>query len=111
MLSGGQRQAVAVARATVQGASIIIMDEPTAALGVSESQRVLKLVSDLKASGKSVLIISHNLQQVWDIADRFMVMHLGTVAGIRARQTSKIEDIVQLIVYGASPQELQKDFL
>ena len=100
LLSGGQRQAVAIGRVLVGGADIIIMDEPTAALGVQESERVLALVRDLRDQGKAVVIISHNLQQVWQSADRFMVMHLGRVAGVRRRNETTIDDIVKLIVYG-----------
>jgi ABC-type sugar transport system ATPase subunit len=105
LLSGGQRQAVAIARVLVGGADIVIMDEPTAALGVQESERVLKLVRDLRDSGKAVILISHNLQQVWQTADRIMVMHLGRVAGIRRRADTTVEEIVKLIVYGAPPVE------
>jgi ABC-type sugar transport system ATPase subunit len=100
LLSGGQRQAVAIARVLVGGADIVIMDEPTAALGVQESERVLGLVRDLRDSGKAVILISHNLQQVWQTADRIMVMHLGRVAGIRRRADTTVEEIVKLIVYG-----------
>jgi ABC-type sugar transport system ATPase subunit len=108
LLSGGQRQAVAIARVLVGGADIIIMDEPTAALGVQESERVLGLVRDLRDAGKAVLLISHNLQQVWQTADRVMVMHLGEVAGIRTRKDSSVEEIVKLIVYG-KPEETDHD--
>jgi ABC-type sugar transport system ATPase subunit len=99
-LSGGQRQAVAIARVLIGGADVVIMDEPTAALGVQESERVLRLVRDLRDSGKAVILISHNLQQVWQTADRVMVMHLGRIAGIRRRIESTVEEIVKLIVYG-----------
>jgi ABC-type sugar transport system ATPase subunit len=105
LLSGGQRQAVAIARVLVGGADIVIMDEPTAALGVQESERVLRLVRDLRDSGKAVILISHNLQQVWQTADRIMVMHLGRVAGIRRRADSTVEEIVKLIVYGDPDEE------
>lgn len=101
VMSGGQRQAVAVARTVVSGAELIIMDEPTAALGVTESAKVMKLAHDLRDSGCAVIIISHNLQQVWDFADRFMVLHLGRLAGIRRRTETTVEEVVQLIVYGA----------
>jgi ABC-type sugar transport system ATPase subunit len=77
------------------------MDEPTAALGVQESERVLRLVRDLRDQGKAVILISHNLQQVWDVADRVMVLHLGQVAGIRAKSESSVDEIVKLIVYGS----------
>ncbi|MFG1620372.1 ATP-binding cassette domain-containing protein [Kribbella sp. NPDC049227] len=100
LLSGGQRQAVAIARVLTGGAGIVIMDEPTAALGVQESERVLRLVRDLRDAGKAVILISHNLQQVWQTADRILVMHLGRVAGIRRRADSTVEEIVKLIVYG-----------
>jgi ABC-type sugar transport system ATPase subunit len=101
LLSGGQRQAVAIARVLIGGAEIVIMDEPTAALGVQESERVLSLVRDLRDQGKAVIIISHNLQQVWQSADRIMVMHLGRVAGIRERAATTVDEVVKLIVYGA----------
>jgi ABC-type sugar transport system ATPase subunit len=100
LLSGGQRQAVAIARVLVGGADIVIMDEPTAALGVQESERVLRLVGELRDAGKAIILISHNLQQVWQTADRIMVMHLGRVAGIRSRPETTVEEIVKLIVYG-----------
>jgi ABC-type sugar transport system ATPase subunit len=105
LLSGGQRQAVAIGRVLVGGADIIIMDEPTAALGVQESERVLELVRSLRDSGKSVILISHNLQQVWQTADRIMVMHLGRVAGIRTRIESTVDEIVKLIVYGGEADD------
>lgn len=105
LLSGGQRQAVAIGRVLVGGADIIIMDEPTAALGVQESERVLELVRSLRDSGKSVILISHNLQQVWQTADRIMVMHLGRVAGIRTRTESTVDEIVKLIVYGGEADD------
>ena len=100
MLSGGQRQGVAVARALVQGADIVILDEPTAALGVTQTEQVMQLIRDLKAQGKAVIVISHNLRDIWDVADRFMVLHLGKVAGTRARSESSLDEIVKLIVYG-----------
>jgi ABC-type sugar transport system ATPase subunit len=103
LLSGGQRQAVAIARVLTGGAEVVIMDEPTAALGVQESERVLRLVRDLRDAGKAVVLISHNLQQVWQTADRIMVMHLGRVAGIRRRTESTVDEIVKLIVYGDAP--------
>jgi ABC-type sugar transport system ATPase subunit len=101
LLSGGQRQAVAVARALVHGAKLVIMDEPTAALGVAQTEQVMKLIDELRADGKAVIVISHNLRDVWDIADRFLVLHLGRVAGVRLRTETSLEEIVRLIVYGA----------
>ena len=110
LLSGGQRQAVAIARVLVGGADIIIMDEPTAALGVQESERVLSLVRHLRDQGKAVILISHNLQQVWQTADRILVMHLGKVAGIRQRSATTVDEIVKLIVYGAPGESAADDF-
>jgi ABC-type sugar transport system ATPase subunit len=101
LLSGGQRQAVAVARALVHGAKLVIMDEPTAALGVAQTEQVMKLVRDLRADGKAVILISHNLRDVWDVTDRLMVLHLGRLAGTRVRSETSLEEIVRLIVYGA----------
>jgi ABC-type sugar transport system ATPase subunit len=101
MLSGGQRQAVAIGRAVAQGGRVIIMDEPTASLGVAETRRVLELVTELKRQGKSLLIISHNLQHVWEVADRIVVLHRGRVVGDSPRSETSIEQMVKLILFGA----------
>jgi fructose transport system ATP-binding protein len=77
-LSGGQRQGVAVARATAFGTKVIIMDEPTAALGVKESRRVLELIGEVKARGIPIILISHNMPHVFEVADRIHVHRLGT---------------------------------
>lgn len=97
-LSGGQRQCIAIARATSQNGSIIIMDEPTAALGVKESGRVLDLILHLRSIGRGVIIISHNMQHVFSVADRIMVLRRGTVAGLRLKVLTTPEEIVGLIV-------------
>ncbi|OWX98836.1 sugar ABC transporter ATP-binding protein, partial [Thioclava sp. JM3] len=76
-LSGGQRQGVAVARAAAFGSKVIIMDEPTAALGVKESRQVLNLILDLKAKGLPIILISHNMPHVFEVADRIHVHRLG----------------------------------
>jgi ABC-type sugar transport system ATPase subunit len=77
-MSGGQRQAVAVARAAIWGRSLLIMDEPTAALGVKQTAQVLELIRTIRASGKtSILLISHNLHDVFEVADRVTVLRLG----------------------------------
>jgi ABC-type sugar transport system ATPase subunit len=101
MLSGGQRQAVAVAKTLIHGARMVILDEPTAALGVAQTEQVMKLIRDLRADGKAVVVISHNLRDIWDVADRLMVLYLGRNAGVRARDETSLEEIVRLIVYGA----------
>jgi ABC-type sugar transport system ATPase subunit len=96
-LSGGQRQAVAVCRAVNWGSKIVIMDEPTAALGVKESRKVLDLIRRMKQVGTSVIIIVHNMEHVFDVADRIVVMRGGTaVASLRTADTSR-EQIVGLI--------------
>ena len=77
------------------------MDEPTASLGVAETTRVLELVAELKAQGKSVLIISHNLQHVWHVADRIVVLHRGHVVGDSPRQETSVEQMVKRILFGS----------
>jgi len=76
-LSGGQRQGVAVARAAAFGSKVVIMDEPTAALGVKESRRVLELIQDVKARGLPIVLISHNMPHVFEVADRIHIHRLG----------------------------------
>ena len=76
-LSGGQRQGVAVARATAFGTKVIIMDEPTAALGVKESRRVLELIGEVKARGIPIILISHNMPHVFEVSDRIHIHRLG----------------------------------
>ncbi len=104
LLSGGQRQAVAIARAVRQGGRMIIMDEPTAALGVQEQAKVLDLIASLKAEGTALIIVSHNLQHVFRFADRIAVMRGGRNAGERVRSETTPEEIVRLIV-GAQTDE------
>lgn len=76
-LSGGQRQAVAIARAVLWGSKLVIMDEPTAALGVAQTAEVLRLVRDLAAQGYGVILITHNMQNVFEVADNVVVLRLG----------------------------------
>jgi ABC-type sugar transport system ATPase subunit len=101
MLSGGQRQAIAVARTLVHGAKIVLLDEPTAALGVTQSAQVMRLARDLAADGRAVLVISHNLREIWDVCDRIMVLHLGRLAGTKRREETTLDEVVRLIVYGS----------
>lgn len=98
LLSGGQRQAVAISRAVQQGGRLIIMDEPTAALGVQEQGKVLDLISSLQAEGTALVIVSHNLQHVFQFADRVIVLRGGRNAGERSRRDTTPEEIVRLIV-------------
>lgn len=76
-MSGGQRQALAVARAVYAGGDIMIFDEPTSAMGLKETSRIMELFLDLKKQGKTIILISHNLFQVFDVADRICVLHNG----------------------------------
>jgi len=96
-LSGGQRQTVAIARAVLQDAKIVILDEPTAALGVAQTAQVLALVRRLAESGTSVLIISHNLADVFEVADYISVLYLGQmVAEVETAKTTR-DDVVGYI--------------
>jgi simple sugar transport system ATP-binding protein len=97
-MSGGQRQAVAIARAVYWNAQLMIMDEPTAALGVPEQRKVLALVRTLRERGVGVIIISHNLQDVLDVADRVVVMRRGRVVGERRIAETNTADLLALMV-------------
>jgi ABC-type sugar transport system ATPase subunit len=101
-LSGGQRQTVAIARAVHQGGRLVIMDEPTAALGVEGQRSVLRLIDDLREKGSSVVVISHNLEHVFSVADRIVVLRGGQLVGARRKNEATPEEIVQMIV-GARP--------
>ncbi len=82
-LSGGQRQAIAIGRAIYWDARVLIMDEPTAALGVPEQRKVMELIHGLKAQGVAVILISHNLHDIFGVADRILVLRRGELAGER----------------------------
>jgi D-xylose transport system ATP-binding protein len=100
-LSGGQRQSVAVARAVMWNSKLVILDEPTAALGVSQTEQVLALVKRLGEQGLAVILISHNLQDVFEVADRISVLRLGRNAGLFDRKTTTQNEVVQAITSGA----------
>jgi ABC-type sugar transport system ATPase subunit len=96
-LSGGQRQAIAVARAIAWGRRIVIMDEPTAALGVRESSMVLELIREVRNHGLAIIMVSHNLPEVFAVADRITVLRLGrTITTLRTEDTS-LEAIVGMM--------------
>jgi ABC-type sugar transport system ATPase subunit len=99
-LSGGQRQSVAVAKAASFGKKIVILDEPTAALGVEEAHHVLEIVRELKNKGASVIIITHNMEHAFSVADSFLVIRLGKVVGVRRRAETNIDEIVKMITGG-----------
>jgi simple sugar transport system ATP-binding protein len=102
-LSGGQRQSVAVARAAMWATSVIFMDEPTAALGVVQTRGVLDLIRRVRDAGISVVLISHNLPQVLEIADRIFVLRLGRTVGQVAASTTTMDDLVRAMMSGMLP--------
>lgn len=99
-LSGGQRQAIAVARAVLWGSKLVLLDEPTAALGVEQTAMVLELVNTLRKRGLGVLVISHNLADVFDVADRIAVIRLGRNAGTFQTAHTDVETVVGAITGG-----------
>ena len=101
-LSGGQRQAVAVARAIAWGTRIVIMDEPTAALGVRESGMVLELITEVKRQGLAVVMISHNLPEVFMVADRITVLRLGRTITTLRRDETTLEEVVGMMTGAVS---------
>jgi ABC-type sugar transport system ATPase subunit len=101
-LSGGQRQAVAVAKAVMQQAQLVIMDEPTAALGVTQTRVVLDLIKTLSSRDIAVLVISHNLTDVMEVADRVAVLYLGQMASVQPIQQLDTASIVELMTTGRS---------
>ncbi len=98
--SGGQRQAVAIGRAVHWDAQILIMDEPTAALGVPEQRKVISLIHQLKAQGRGIIFISHNLQDIFAVSDRIIVMRRGIKAGERRIADTTHDEVVKLMVSG-----------
>jgi len=101
-LSGGQRQAVAVGRALLWGPKLVLLDEPTAALGVQQTAQVLQLVRRLADSGQAVLLISHSLPDVFAVADRICVLRLGTNAGTFLRAEANVEKVVSAMTGGVT---------
>ena len=99
-LSGGQRQSVAVARAVMWNSKLVILDEPTAALGVAQTEQVLELVRRLAEQGLAVVLISHNLHDIFETATRITVLRLGRNVGIYERATTTQQEVVQAITAG-----------
>ncbi|MEP6812026.1 MAG: ATP-binding cassette domain-containing protein [Actinomycetota bacterium] len=99
-LSGGQRQSVAVARAVMWNSKLVILDEPTAALGVAQTEQVLELVARLAQQGLAVILISHNLHDVFAVGDRIFVLRLGRNAGEFDRKTTTQDAVVHAITAG-----------
>ncbi len=104
-LSGGQRQGVAVARAVAFGSNVIILDEPTAALGVKEGRRVLDLILEVKSRGIPIILISHNMPHVFEVADRIHVHRLGKRLCVENPKNISMADAVALMTGALSPDE------
>jgi ABC-type sugar transport system ATPase subunit len=105
-LSGGQRQAVAVAKAVMWNSKLVMLDEPTAALGVAQTQMVLDLVKRLKSHGLAVMVISHNLNDVFEVADRIAILHLGRMVAQDRLSAFDRQSVVDYMTTGVSSREV-----
>jgi len=105
-LSGGQRQSVAIARAVHFNARMLIMDEPTAALGPAETEQVRALIRQLKEEGLGIIMISHDIHDVFDLADRISVMLQGKLVGTVKKGEVTMDEVLAMIIIGKLPQEL-----
>jgi fructose transport system ATP-binding protein len=104
-LSGGQRQGVAVARAAAFGSKVIVLDEPTAALGVKESNQVLAMIREVRSRGLPVILISHNMPHVFDVADRIHIQRLGRCAGVITPQSHTMSEAVAIMTGATTLEE------
>ena len=107
-LSGGQRQGVAVARAAAFGSKVVILDEPTAALGVKESRRVLDLIKDVRARGIPIILISHNMPHVFEVCDRVHVHRLGRRLCVIDPKRHSMSDAVAYMTGAKLPDDLDE---
>jgi D-xylose transport system ATP-binding protein len=105
-LSGGQRQSIAIAKAVYFNARIIIMDEPTAALGPAETAQVGELITQLKSEGIGIFLISHDIHDVFDLADRIAVMHTGNLVGTVNKVDVTKDEVLAMIIMGKPPGEV-----
>jgi D-xylose transport system ATP-binding protein len=110
-LSGGQRQSVAIARAVHFNARILIMDEPTAALGPAETTQVKELIRQLKTDGIGIILISHDIHDVFDLADRISVMLQGKLVGTVQKEEVTIDEVLAMIIIGKLPGEVTQSEL
>jgi D-xylose transport system ATP-binding protein len=110
-LSGGQRQSVAIARAVHFNARILIMDEPTAALGPAETAQVRDLVRQLKAEGIGIFLISHDIHDVYDLSDRISVMYHGRLVDTVEKSKINTDEVLAMIIMGKKPGEATKEEL
>ncbi len=107
-LSGGQRQSIAIGRAIEFNARILIMDEPTAALGPQETAQVRDLVAQLKNEGIAIFLISHDIHDVFDLSDRIAVMHLGHLVGVVEKNKVTKDEVLAMIIMGKRPEEVSE---
>ena len=105
-LSGGQRQAVAVAKAVMWNSKLVMLDEPTAALGVAQTRMVLDLIKRLKDHGLAVMVISHNLNDVFEVADRIAILHLGRMVAQQQASAFDRQSAVDFMTTGGSSREV-----
>jgi D-xylose transport system ATP-binding protein len=110
-LSGGQRQSVAIARAIEFNATILIMDEPTAALGPAETAQVRELIRQLKDEGLGIFLISHDIHDVYDLSDRISVMYHGQIVGTVNRDDVTTDQVLAMIILGKPPEEVTTEEL
>jgi D-xylose transport system ATP-binding protein len=108
-MSGGQRQSIAIARSVYFNAKVVILDEPTAALGVEETRKVHELVREMRSHGLAVLMISHNLNHVFENSDRITVLKTGRVVGTRRVAETSREEILRMIVTGTAEGHGQRE--
>ncbi len=105
-LSGGQRQSIAIAKAVYFNARIIIMDEPTAALGPAETAQVGELIEQLKADGIGIFLINHDIHDVFDLADRINVMHTGKLVGTVDKEKVSKDEVLAMIIMGKASRDV-----
>ena len=110
-LSGGQRQAVAIARPVHFNARILIMDEPTAALGPAETEQVRGLIRQLKQEGIGIFLVSHDIHDVFDLSDRISVMYHGRIVGTVKKDDVSIDEVLGMIILGKPPTEVTRQEL
>ncbi|MEU5530342.1 ATP-binding cassette domain-containing protein [Micromonospora chersina] len=104
-LSGGQRQAVSVARAAAFGSKVLVLDEPTAALGVKESNQVLRMIEEVRSRGLPVILISHNMPHVFEVADRIHIQRLGRCAGVVTPASHTMPEVVAIMTGATTLEE------
>jgi D-xylose transport system ATP-binding protein len=108
LLSGGQRQSVAIARAVHFNARILIMDEPTAALGPAETEQVRGLIRQLKADGIGIFLVSHDIHDVFDLSERISIMYHGRIVATVKKDDVNTDEVLAMIILGKKPDEVSQ---